>query len=115
MIGQRHTLLTKRRGSSFFKFLRQLQPLYDILSPDAFLEPFMENYKALVKLHGTIRNAYSDNPYVDKELTAKTKELLYQNISISDLEMPGVIYELGAEELAKLKARFNPANYKSHQ
>lgn len=66
----------KDTQEQFFKFLRQLQSLYDILAPDAFLEPFMENYKALVKLYGTIRNAYSDSPYVDKELTAKTKELL---------------------------------------
>lgn len=93
----------KDARQQFFKFVRRLQSLYDILSPDAFLEPFMENYKALVKLYGTIRNAYSDSPYVDKELTAKTKELLRQNISISDLEMPGVIYELGAEQLAELR------------
>src|SRR5690606_29093682 len=61
---------------AFFQFYRRLQNLYDVLSPDPFLRPHIEAYKALGQLYGLIRQAYSDRVYVDKELSAKTKELL---------------------------------------
>lgn len=57
----------------FFAFFQRLQNLYDILSPDAFLRPFIEDYHALAELFGLIRNAYGDRVYVDRELTAKTR------------------------------------------
>jgi type I restriction enzyme R subunit len=88
---------------TFFKFFRQLQNLYDILSPDAFLRPLMDDYHRLAELYGLIRNAYADRVYVDKELTAKTKELLQQYTLAGDLDLPGAIHNLGQEELAALR------------
>ena len=41
--------------------------------------------------------------YVDKELTAKTKELLREHSSASDIETPGAIHVLGPKELAALR------------
>ena len=64
---------------AFFKFFKQLQNIYTILSPDAFLGPFIDDYQSLASLYGLIRNAYADRIYVDKELTAKTRELLQQH------------------------------------
>jgi type I restriction enzyme R subunit len=74
-----------------------------LLSPDAFLRPFMDDYLALTELYGLIRNAYSDRTYVDKELTEKTKELLREHTTGGELELPGAIHALGPEELAALK------------
>jgi len=93
----------KDRREAFFKFFRQLQNLYDIISPDAFLRPFLEDYEKLAELYSLIRNAYAKRIYVDRELTAKTKELLRKHAQSGDLELPGAIYELGPKELAALK------------
>lgn len=87
----------------FFKFVRQVQSIYEILSPDPFLRPFMDNYKAIVRLYGTIRAAYNTNPYIDIELTAKTKELVRRNVKIGELEMPGTIHELNAQQLEQFR------------
>ncbi len=92
----------KPKRDEFFKFFRQLQSLYDILSPDAFLRPFISDYRALTELYGLIRNAYS-RVYADQELTDKTKKLLRQHAAVYNLEMPGAIHELGPKELAALK------------
>lgn len=89
---------------AFFQFYRRLQNLYDVISPDAFLRPYIEEYKALGQLYGLIRQAYSDRVYVDKELSAKTKELLQTHTDGSAMAVPGEIHELGPEELAALKA-----------
>ncbi|WP_375478020.1 type I restriction endonuclease subunit R [uncultured Nostoc sp.] len=87
----------------FFKFVRQLQSIYEILSPDPDLRPFMENYQVIIRLYGTIRAAYNTSPYIDIELTAKTKELVRRNVTIGELEMPGTIHELNAQQLEQFR------------
>ncbi len=93
----------KTRREDFFTFFRQLQNLYEVLSPDAFLRDYLKDYQALTELYGFIREAYSDRVYIDKELSAKTRELLRQHATSSTLELPGAIHELGVKELALLK------------
>lgn len=88
---------------AFFRFFKQIQNLYEILSPDAFLRPYVESYQKLAQLYALIRNAYSDRIYVDKELTAKTKELLRKHTDNEYLELPNAIHELGPDELAAMK------------
>ena len=63
---------------TFFAFFKQVQNLYNILSPDAFLHPFIEDYQALATLYGLIRNVNSDRTYVDKELTAQDAATAYR-------------------------------------
>ncbi|MEI4908259.1 hypothetical protein Q8G40_29680, partial [Klebsiella pneumoniae] len=47
----------KDRRDKFFTFIRQLESLYEVLSPDAFLRPYIERYQALMELYALIRNA----------------------------------------------------------
>ena len=87
---------------AFFKFFRGVQNLYEILSPDAFLREFIVDYQALATLYGLIRNARPDRIYVDKELTAKTRELLQTHTQSHLFELPDAFYELGADTLQKV-------------
>ena len=87
---------------TFFKFFKGLQNLYDILSPAPFLRPFIADYQALATLYGLIRNAYSDRPYVDKGLTAKTRELLQAHTESQLFELPDAVYELRSDTLQKI-------------
>ena len=96
----------KDRRESFFKFFRQLQDIYTILSPDAFLHPFISDYQALASLYALIRNAYADHPYVDKELTAKTQELLRDNTVSDQSALPGSIQRLDADTLREIKQSY---------
>ena len=92
----------KDTRENFFKFFKSVQNLYDILSPDAFLHEFIAGYQALATLYGLIRNAYSDRPYVDKELTAKTRELLQEHTESELFELPNAVYELNEITLEKI-------------
>ena len=91
----------KDSREAFFKFFKGVQNLYNILSPDAFLRPFIKDYQALASLYGLIRNAYANRVYVDKELTAKTRELLQEHIESGRFELPCAIQELNANTLKK--------------
>jgi type I restriction enzyme R subunit len=103
---------TKDTREQFFKFFKQVQNLYDILSPDAFLRPYIEQYLALAELYALIRNAFSDRVYVDREVTAKTKQLLRKETGIDFPEFPRAIHELGPKELAAIKKSDAPTTAK---
>ena len=92
----------KEGREAFFKFFRQIQDIYNILSPDAFLRPFLNDYKGLASLYALIRNAYADNPYVDRELVEKTHELLQEHTESDNFELPGAIHELNADTLREV-------------
>ena len=83
-----------------------MQNIYTILSPDACLHPFIDDYQSLASLYGLIRNAYADRPYVDKELTAKTKQLLQQHTGSDPFALPGSIQELNANTLREIKQSY---------
>jgi type I restriction enzyme R subunit len=93
----------KNRRGDFFKWFRQLQNLYEVISPDAFLRPFLDDYVSLSELYALIRNAYGDRIYVDREISNKTRDLLQKHTISGQLELPGAIHSLGPEELAKLR------------
>jgi type I restriction enzyme, R subunit len=63
----------------------------------------MDDSLALAELYALIRAAYGDRIYVDREVSNKTRELLQQHTITGQLEIPGAVHTLGAEELAKLK------------
>ena len=87
---------------TFFTFFKQVQNLYNILSPDAFLQPFIEDYQALVSLYGLIRNAFSTHIYADMELTTKTRELLQEQTEGDLFALPNAIYELNETTLQRI-------------
>lgn len=88
---------------AFFELYKEIQTLYDILSPDAALRPHIEPFQALTALYGLIREAYSPRVYVDRELTEKTRELLRQSTTLSNIELPTKVHELGADQLNALR------------
>ncbi len=92
----------KEVREAFFKFFRGIQDLYNILSPDEFLRPVLKDYGALASLYALIRNAYANNPYVDKELVEKTRNLLQEHTESDDFELPGAIHELNADTLREV-------------
>jgi type I restriction enzyme, R subunit len=96
-------LSDKSERETFYTFFKQIQALYDILSPDAFLRPYIDDYQALANLYGLLRNAY-DSQYVDRELTAKTRQLLREQTATYNVELPGEVHELGPKELAAIKS-----------
>ena len=96
----------KNDREAFFKFFKQLQDIYTILSPDACLHPFIDDYQSLASLYGLIRNAYADRPYVDKELTAKTQKLLQEYTESNQFALPGSIQELNVNTLREIKQSY---------
>ena len=70
----------KERRQEFFKEYKEIEMLYEIISPDAFLRPFMDPYTTLSSIYAVVRNAYAKQVYVDRDFQKKTNELVQQRI-----------------------------------
>lgn len=70
----------KDRRKEFFKEYKEIEMLYEIISPDAFLRPFIEPYTTLSAIYQVVSNAYAHRVYVDRAFQKKTNELVQQHI-----------------------------------
>lgn len=70
----------KERRKEFFKEYKEIEMLYEIISPDAFLRPFIDDYRTVSSIYAVIRNAYAKTVYVDRAFQAKTNELVRTHV-----------------------------------
>ena len=70
----------KERRKEFFKEYKEIEMLYEIISPDAFLRPFIKDYVTLSAIYDVVRNAYARKVYVDRAFQRKTNELIQSHI-----------------------------------
>jgi type I restriction enzyme, R subunit len=68
------------RRKEFFKEFKEIEMLYEIISPDAFLRPFLDDYSTLASIYGVVRNAYAKRVYVDRAFQKKTNALVQNRI-----------------------------------
>ncbi|HNY40117.1 MAG TPA: HsdR family type I site-specific deoxyribonuclease [Bryobacteraceae bacterium] len=69
------------RRKAFFKEYKEIEMLYEIISPDAFLRPFIADYGTLSSIYQIVRKAYTRTVMVDREFQAKTNYLVQQQVS----------------------------------
>ena len=77
--------------------------------PQTFLDSYLEDYKALTSLYRALRERIQgEGSIVRKELTEKTRQLLYTYTNSTDITEPDTIYELDPERLAAIKRQYAP-------
>jgi type I restriction enzyme R subunit len=73
------------RRKEFFKEYKEIEMLYEIISPDAFLRPFIDQYATLSSIYAVVRNAYAKTVYVDRAFQKKTNQLVREHIGTGPL------------------------------
>ena len=68
------------RRKAFFKEYKEIEMLYEIISPDAFLRPWIEDYGTLSAIYAVVRKAYAKRIDVDRDFQRKTSELVQQHV-----------------------------------
>ncbi len=53
----------KDRRKEFFKEYKEIEMLYEIISPDAFLRPYIEDYATVSRIYDVVRKAYTKRVY----------------------------------------------------
>ncbi len=93
------------RRKEFFKEYKEIEMLYEIISPDAFLRPFIDDYATLSAIYQVVRNAYTRRVYVDRDFQKKTNALVQKHIgaSLADLAAEYVVIDRSTIETIKLR------------
>jgi type I restriction enzyme, R subunit len=93
------------RRKAFFKEVKEIEMLYEIISPDAFLRPFIDDYTGLCAIYAVVAKAYARTVSVDREFQRKTNALVQQHINTLAIEPPGEIVAIDSATIEWLKAR----------
>jgi len=91
----------EKTRQEFYQFFRELADLYEILSPDAFLYPYIDDYDQLSRMFRLLRSAY-DTFFVDKELTRKTAKLVQEHTCSGAIQDSLEVYEINENLLERL-------------
>jgi type I restriction enzyme R subunit len=102
----------KDRRKEFFKEYKELEMLYEIISPDAFLRPFIEDYTTMSAIYAVVQNAYLKKVYVDKAFQKKTNELVQKHIGATKLEEVTEFVEIDAQTVDVIKKQKGSDNTK---
>jgi len=93
----------KDRRKEFFKEYKEIEMLYEIISPDAFLRPFLDNYATLSSIYAVVRRAYTKTVYVDKAFQRKTNELVQKHIDTTVMEQSDKFVKLDRAAIDAIK------------
>jgi type I restriction enzyme, R subunit len=96
---------------AYYRFYRDLSDLYEMLSPDAFLYPYIADYDLLSRIYRVLRAAY-DSVFVDKELTRKTAKLVQEHTHGGAIQDTLEIYEINEHLLERLARDDTPDTVK---
>jgi type I restriction enzyme R subunit len=95
----------KGRRKELFKEYKEIEMLYEIISPDAFLGPYMDDYGTLSGIYNVVRAAYTKTVYLDKAFQRKTDTLVQEHVGTSGVEKVHELIEINSEAIDLIKKK----------
>ena len=93
----------KSKRKEFFKLFKEVEMLYEIISPDKFLRPYIDTYATLSAIYQVVRNAYAKRVQVDREFQRKTNELVQSKIAGTAPNFNNEFFEINEKTIQKIK------------
>lgn len=95
--------IDEQERQKYYRFYREISNIYEILSPDPFLRPFMNDFENLTKIYMILRENYEPRTPIDKDLTRKVAKLVQESTKLSRILESSEIYEINENLLEILK------------
>jgi type I restriction enzyme R subunit len=92
----------EEKRHEFYRFYRELEDLYEIISPDPFLREYLDDYQRLADLYALLRSAYEDIRITDWELARKTAKLVQEHTQAGLIQEAVKVYEVNAQTLEQI-------------
>jgi type I restriction enzyme R subunit len=86
--------LDEEARHEFYQFFKTISEIYDILSPDAFLRPYVEDMEKLARLYKILKDNFEPGISVDREFSRKTAKLVQKHSDSTDIRETTGIYEI---------------------
>ena len=94
------------RRKEFFKEYKEIEMLYEIISPDKFLRPFIEDYTTLSAIYTIVRKAYAKTVYVDRDFQKKTEALVREQIGSTEIGDVGDLVKIDGNTVEIIKKSY---------
>lgn len=102
----------KEARHQFYQYFKELQDVYEILSPDPFLRPFMLDYEELSRIYMMLRANYERGISVDREFMRKTAQLVQEHTTTGFIGYPNGLHKLDAKTLEMIAQQDAPDTVK---
>lgn len=93
------------RRKEFFKEYKEVEMLYEITSPDAFLRPYIEPYATLSAVYDVVRKAYTKRVEVDRDFQRKTNALVQDHVGTYNVNAPLELVEINERTIELIKQK----------
>lgn len=82
---------------AFVKLFKELQTGYEILSPDAFLRPYIDDYALITDIYQCVYSYFdpkAEQRRLERDLLNKTEKLIQEHVSVSSVAAPLPLYPI---------------------
>ncbi len=93
------------RRKEFFKEYKEVEMLYEIISPDAFLRPYIADYATLSAIYDVVRKAYTKRVEVDRDFQRKTNNLVQEHVGTYNVNAPLELVEINERTIELIKQK----------
>jgi len=93
------------RRKEFFKEYKEVEMLYEIISPDAFLRPYIDTYATLSAIYHVVRKAYTRRVEVDRDFQRKTNALVQDHVGTYNVNAPLELVEINEHTIELIKQK----------
>jgi len=95
--------MNENKRIEFYEFYAELSDMYEIISPDAFLRPYIGDYDTLSRMSRILKEAFEPSLLIDKEFARKTAKLVQEHTKVGKIKSKLDIYEINEETIKKLE------------
>lgn len=97
------TFTDKEAREEFTKFFKEVETLYEIISPDPFLADYIKPYQQLAAIYGIMKAAFGVGGSPIQDLMKKTEELVRRHVQAGGVEEALPVYEINEQTLDALR------------
>lgn len=102
----------KAKREAFFKLFREIEVLYEIISPDVFLRDYLDDYAKLSILYEVVSNAFGTRVALYREVAKKTEWLIRERAASFGVTTAMPLVTVDEKALATLRKEGRSSNAK---
>jgi type I restriction enzyme R subunit len=91
------------KRQDYYEFFSEISDIYEIISPDKFLRPYIEDFDTLTRMYKILREAYDLGIVIDKEFARKTAKLVQEHTRSSSIKDTLDIYEIDENTIKRIE------------
>jgi type I restriction enzyme R subunit len=100
------------RRTALQEYVSEVENLFEIISPDVFLRPYLDDYDAIMRIYAIVREAFYPGIDVDRTFLQKTAQLVQKHVLASPIGVTKGVYKLTAAVLGEVIGKDRPDTVK---